>query len=65
MVLHARVSHTARWVEERATKLLTVCVHILPVLGALGAWSVSTSDVCGCVLSVVRSISTVDAIASG
>lgn len=64
MLLHASVRHTARWMEKRSTKLLTVCVRILSVLGALRAWPVSTGAICGCIW-VVRSISTVDAIASG
>ena len=65
VVLHASVSHTARWVEERSTKLLTGCILILSVLGALRAWPLSTSAISGYIVCVVRSIATVDAIASG
>ena len=65
VVLHAGVSHAARWMEERSTKLLTSCIRILSVLGALRAWPLSTSAISGHIMCVVRSISTVDTIASG
>ena len=51
--------------EERSTKLLTGCVHIFAVLGALRARPVSTSALCGRILCVVRRISAVDSITTG
>ena len=63
MVLHASSSHTARWVEERSAKLLTLSVHILSVLG-FRVWPLSTGAICGSIVWVVSSISTVDTIAS-
>lgn len=64
MVLHAGVSHTARWMEKRSTELLTGRVHILPVLGALRARPVSTGAICGRILWVVSRISAADAVAT-